>query len=239
MSTTPNRYYTSWEGFWTSLSDSPVEVLWDVGSEQVAAQDLPRFAAHMDPKLPLIDVGCGNGTQTLFLASRFPEVFGVDVAPGAIEKARQSNAAANITYSVLDLLQRSQAEALHSKIGDANLYLRTVLMQFLPPDRPTVVESLTTLLGTKGALYMQEYPPAAEQYYKSLFERQGIPPGFERVLRHGITPGVLSPADLEVLFPKNAFEVLGAGDCRMQTRIPLADGGFAQPPAIFLVLRRR
>ncbi len=58
--------------------------------------------------LPLgraLDVGCGTGTNAIWLAQRGYEVCGVDVAPLAIEKARAKLAAGlNCRFAVLDFL---------------------------------------------------------------------------------------------------------------------------------------
>jgi 2-polyprenyl-3-methyl-5-hydroxy-6-metoxy-1,4-benzoquinol methylase len=33
---------------------------------------LPYISGYLDPALPVVDVGCGNGRYTRWLASRFP-----------------------------------------------------------------------------------------------------------------------------------------------------------------------
>src|SRR5436305_12735617 len=47
-----------------------------------------------DPaKLRALDVGCGVGVTDRFLADRFGELHGVDIASDAVEKARKANPA--------------------------------------------------------------------------------------------------------------------------------------------------
>src|SRR5829696_916840 len=71
MTDAATHYRSIWESYWGSLSGAPGEVFWDAAPAAGAALDLPRFQAFADSSLPLLDVGCGNGTQTRFLADHF------------------------------------------------------------------------------------------------------------------------------------------------------------------------
>ncbi len=48
-----------------------------------------------------IDIGCGTGTSSIYLASRGFEVTGVDFAPAAIRRARAAAADAQVTATFL------------------------------------------------------------------------------------------------------------------------------------------
>lgn len=63
-------------------------MLWDAGPEFVAARHLPLLADHSAGRRTLVDLGCGNGTQTWYLASGYPRVVGVDISQAAVERAR-------------------------------------------------------------------------------------------------------------------------------------------------------
>ena len=58
---------------------------WDIGRPQGA---VVRLAAGRSIAGPVVDVGCGTGDNSLYLASLGLEVVGVDFARGAIDKAR-------------------------------------------------------------------------------------------------------------------------------------------------------
>ncbi|NED05056.1 class I SAM-dependent methyltransferase, partial [Streptomyces sp. SID6648] len=59
-----------------------------------AGRHLAHFEPHLtDPALPLIDLSCGNGTQTRYLAERFPHVVGADLSAAALEHARRADPA--------------------------------------------------------------------------------------------------------------------------------------------------
>lgn len=237
--TSANRYLTSWEGFWSTLSGAPGEIFWDVDPAHAAQQDLVLFQGYADPQLPLIDLGCGNGTQTRFLADHFARVIGTEISPTAIDVAKTKNAAPNISYRILDVLCPGDAQALHEEIGDANLYMRGVLHQLSPADHATAIQSIERLLGTKGILYLIELSSAAESYFTQLFKQDGPPPGLARVFQHGITPGMLNENDLEVLFPPDRFTLLRTGQSHIHTVHTLPTGEVVKVPAFYAILRQR
>ncbi len=236
-----NRGYAdAWEQFWGTLSGDPADVLWNVPYEQAAATDFARFRDVVTKNgLPLVDVGCGDGTQTPFFAEHTDPVIGVDISAKAIEIARQTAAAPNVTYRVLDLMNTADCAAFHAEVGDANLYMRGVLMQFAPDDRPTAAANLRRLMGETGYLYLNEYVPQTKAYYAELFEEQGLPAGFRRVIESGINPGGIDEDEMRTFFPPEDFEVVRRGKHVMNTIIPLDDGGYAQAPAFYALITRR
>ncbi len=77
-----SRYREAWEGFWREAPDEPGAVIWDAEPALTTAVHLALFVPHLAaPGLPVVDLGCGNGTQTRFLADCFPRVLGVDLPP--------------------------------------------------------------------------------------------------------------------------------------------------------------
>lgn len=235
-----NRYQKSWDGFWGTLTGEISEVLWNVPHQDAVASDFKLFQdLIVDNALPLVDIGCGDGTQTEFFGQHVQQVIGIDVSAQAIEIAKSNSQSTTITYQVLDLLDTPACTAFHQKIGDANLYMRGVLMQFSDADRLTVVDNLKRLMGDAGYLFMNEYLPQTKAYYQSIFESQGMPDGFKRVLQHGITPGGISEDDLETFFPPAEYTRIRQGDYFMGTNIALADGGVVKAPSFYLVLKKQ
>jgi SAM-dependent methyltransferase len=237
--TSSNRYLTSWEGFWGSLSGAPGEVFWDADPAYAAQQDLALFREHFDPGLPVIDLGCGNGTQTRFLANHFARVIGTEIAPAAVELAGETNWATNVSYRLLDVLRPDEAQCLHDEIGDANLYMRAVLHQLSPADQQVAVQSIGRLLGRKGTLYIIELSSAAEPFFAQLIQQYGPPPGLARVFQHQITPGMLHEDNLRSLFPSDRFTLLGTGSSHIRTVHTLPTGEVVKVPAFHAILRRQ
>lgn len=237
--TSANRYLTSWENFWSTSTGTAGEIFWDADPAHAAQQDLGLFQGSIDPKLPLIDLGCGSGTQTHFLADHFARVMGTEISPAAVQIARAKHAAPNITYRVLDVLCPDDAQALHEQIGDANLYMRAVLHQLSPADHATAIHSIERLLGRQGVLYLVELSSAAEPYFAQLITQYGPPPGLARVFQHQITPGMLNENDLDTLFPPDRFTLLRTGPSHIHTVHTLPTGEVVKVPAFFAIFRQR
>ena len=236
--TSANRYLTSWESFWSTSTGAPGEIFWDANPAHAAQQDLVLFQDSADPQLPLIDLGCGNGTQTRYLADHFASVIGTEISPAAVAIASTKNAAPNVLYRVLDVLCPDDAQTLHEEIGDANVYMRAVLHQLSPSDHATAIQSIGRLLGTKGTLYLVELSSAAEPFFAQLIKQYGPPPGLARVFQHEITPGMVNENDLERLFPPDRFTLLRTGKSHIQTEHTLPTGEVVKVPAFYAILRR-
>ena len=237
--TSANRYLTSWEGFWSTSTGTPGEIFWDADPAHAAQQDLPLFQDYADPQLPLIDLGCGNGTQTRFLADHFARVVGTEISPAAVAIASTTNAAPNISYRILDALSPDAVQALHQEIGDANLYMRGVLHQLSPTDQVAAIQSIERLLGRRGTLYFIELSSAAEPYLTQLITQYGPPPGLARVFQHAITPGKLNENDLEKLFPPDRFTRISTGKSYLHTVHTLPTGEVVKVPAFYAIIRQR
>lgn len=234
-----NRYATSWEGFWSTSTGAPGEIFWDADPAHAVQQDLALFQGYADPQLPLVDLGCGNGTQTRFLADHFVRVIGTEISPAAVQIAQTKNVAPNASYRILDVLSPADAQTLHEEIGDANVYMRAVLHQLSPADHAMAIQSIERLLGAKGILYLIELSSAAESFFAQLIQQYGPPPGLARVFQHQITPGMLHENNLELLFPSDRFTLLGTGQSHIRTVHTLPTGEVAKVPAFYAILRRR
>ena len=106
-----------WERWWAGVHNAPGEIVWDPDAADLAV-DLEVFGRSFDPDLPVMDLGCGDGRQTRFLARRFQTVIGADISPTAIQRAAAADNPANVSYRVLDASARDQVEQLHRELGD-------------------------------------------------------------------------------------------------------------------------
>ncbi len=100
---------------------------WDTGVPSELLQRVLRDHA-IEPTRTL-EIGCGTGTNAIFLAQQGFSVTAVDVAPLAIEQAKQKAAAAgvDVDFRVVDLLQPGAAAELtggtpYSFVFDRGVY---------------------------------------------------------------------------------------------------------------------
>jgi SAM-dependent methyltransferase len=123
---------------------------WDTGSPQGA---IVRLAAAGSITGPVLDVGCGTGENSLFLAALGHDVVGIDLAQAAIAKARakatQRAADGSIEFLVLD--------ALH--VGEMGQTFRTAIDSGLfhclaPEQRVAYAASLREALSPGGSAYL-------------------------------------------------------------------------------------
>jgi SAM-dependent methyltransferase len=239
----PRRYSQHWEKFWSSidLTGKEGQVLWDSEPERASAEDLERFRSQVDESLPLLDLGCGNGRQTRFLARSFSRLVGVDVSAAALDLARQETPAeAGIDYRVLDATRPEQARALHRELGDVNIYMRGVFHIIQRADRSRFLESLRILLGERGTLYMIEIGGNALACLRTYpgDSPSGLPRHVHRVVENGVIPVGFGPRDRATFFSDVFWDVLAEGPSAIHT-IPLGHGQEGQVPAIFMLLRPR
>lgn len=227
----------AWERWWAGIDGTPGEIIWDAAEGDLEA-DLEHFAATFGQRLPVVDLGCGDGRQTRFLACHFRDVVGVDVSAAAIGRARATDNPPNVGFQVLDARDPAGAVRLHRDLGDANVYIRGVLQALPPASRPRAVQTVAALLGTAGTLFAKELPPEAASYFATVTEQHGLSPGLARVMRL-IPPGEISEPDLLRLFPADRFDVLSSGTSHMRTVNTLPDGEVITVPAIYAVIRPR
>ncbi|QNP69273.1 class I SAM-dependent methyltransferase [Streptomyces roseirectus] len=234
------HYREAWEGFWREAPQEPGSVLWDAEPDVTAAAHVPLFTPHLlDPGLPLIDLGCGNGTQTRFLATRFTRVLGVDLAEAALEHARRADPEGRAEYRFLDAVDRDAAERLHDELGDANVYMRGLLHQCGPEDRGPLTEAVAALLGARGRVFLVEPSEEAGAILGGLARRpEGPPPKVAPIFRHGIAPGAVSDAAVPGHLTSAGLTVLALGQAPLTTTEHTADGALIVLPSRWAVAGR-
>ncbi|WP_267242397.1 class I SAM-dependent methyltransferase [Streptomyces sp. PR69] len=235
-----DHYKDAWEGFWSEAPDVPGEVFWDTEPALAAEAHLALFEPHLaDPALTLVDLGCGNGTQTRFLADRFHQVLGVDLSAAAVERARRQDPSGEQRFRELDAVDSDAVAQLHAELGDANVYMRGVLHQCVDKDRQALADTIATLVGQRGRAFVVELGEEAGARLMALAQRAAGPPAkLLPVLRHGIAPGAVADAEVGRLFAAAGLDVIAEGELPLATTEHASDGSRLELPSRWLVVGR-
>ncbi|MFJ9038279.1 class I SAM-dependent methyltransferase [Streptomyces sp. NPDC102406] len=234
------RYKAAWEGFWKDAPEEPGSVFWDAEPALTVGPHLALFEARLTAAgLPLVDLGCGNGTQTRFLADRFPRVIGADLSAAALDRARDADPAEQAQYRQLDATAADQVQALHAELGDANVYMRGVLHQSEPDDRQPLVDAVAALVGERGRAFVVEPSERARPLLRDLARHPaGPPPKLAPVFAHGLAPGEVPDAAVPEYVRRAGLTVLDSGELPLLTTEFTPDGSRIELPSRWMVLGR-
>ncbi|MEV7425337.1 MULTISPECIES: class I SAM-dependent methyltransferase [unclassified Streptomyces] len=234
------RYRASWEGYWRETSDAPGEAIWDADPSFSAEPHSELLLPYADTSLPLVDLGCGSGTQTRYLATRFARAIGVDLSQAAVEHARRADPAGVAEFEQLDLVDHDAVRALSERIGDTNVYMRAVIHQSEPQDRAAVAAAVTTLLGSRGRAFVTELTSASRDVLQQAAQGPGGPPEkLRRVFAHGLKPADAEDEEVPGLLRAAGLTVLASGDAPLPQTEYLPDGARIELPARWYVLAGR
>jgi cyclopropane fatty-acyl-phospholipid synthase-like methyltransferase len=122
---------------------------WDTGRPQPAFGALGQSGAVQGS---VLDVGCGTGENALFFASLGHEVWGIDGAPTAIERAQRkaTERGVNAQFLVHDALALEGLGRTFDTVIDSGLF-----HVFSDDERPLYVASLAKVLLPGGRYFMQ------------------------------------------------------------------------------------
>ncbi|MET8677427.1 class I SAM-dependent methyltransferase [Streptomyces sp. NPDC004647] len=234
-----HQYREAWESFWRDISDAPGEAIWDSDPALTAAPHMEWFAPYADTSLPVVDLGCGNGTQTRYLATRFATAVGVDLSTAAVEHARRADLRGVATFRQLSLTDTDSIRELHERLGDSNVYMRAVIHQSDEKDRPQVAAAVAALIGTSGRAFVVELTSRSKAVLQQLVQAPGgPPPKLAAVFAHGLRPAEAEDSEVPRLLREAGLDVLARGDTALAQTEHRADGTRIDLPAQWFVLGR-
>lgn len=236
-----NKYTENWERFYqTTYKKLQKQSLWAVPAESAVETDWPFFNKLFSAELTCLDVGCGTGEQSRFLAHHYAQVVGLEVSETALEIARQNDDTNKLYFRHFDICDKVNAAALHQEFGDCNLYIRGVLHQIKEEDRENMRASLQILAGKKGRIFINEVGSNIRDYLDNLGTRfSALPAQMRMVLLANLAPLGLSQELLIEWFPQASFTILDSGQSALSTNLQLTDGTLLKIPSIYAVLENR
>lgn len=248
----PRNQARAWNRFWSGVrrTGADGDVLWDVPHPDEAGFTAAQLRTYADLGLPMVDLGCGNGSRARALAAFCPRVVGVDVSAAAIERARSETASAQragnvehpgVEFRVADAADPAFGSRLAAEIGDANVHVRGVLHVLPPPARPAVVRTIAHLLGRRGTLFLSETNAPGDPL--DYLATQGVtatrmPAMVHRLVVSGIRPpSHFGAAEVARYFPQPPWRVLAEGPTTMYG-LPIRPSEQSQHiPSYFAVVR--
>ncbi len=121
---------------------------WDIGRPQKEFVEMVRRGEMTGP---VLDIGCGTGEHALFFAKEGYEVWGIDRAPLAIEKAREKASERGLFVHFLVMNAR--------ELPGMNMKFKTVtdsgfFHTLSDKERPGFVNNLAAVLEPGGTYFM-------------------------------------------------------------------------------------
>jgi SAM-dependent methyltransferase len=214
----PRDPVQAWQRYWAGVSTtgSRGDVLWDVDADDEFTRYRELLVGHMDRTLPVIDLGCGNGRFTRWLATVFPLAVGVDVAAAAVERARlESDGTAGVEFRAVDVTAAAAVAALAADYGPVNVFVRGVLHVLNRSSQRRLAAGAHTLVGGTGRLLLAEtaFRGSGLQYIESLGAGpRGIPMPLARAIGGLPRPGAFGAAERAACFPAAQWAVLAEED---------------------------
>jgi cyclopropane fatty-acyl-phospholipid synthase-like methyltransferase len=121
---------------------------WDIPGPQPAFAELEEAGAF---GRSVLDVGCGTGEHALYLAARGHDVWGIDFAPVAIERAQAKarERGLSVHFQVADALDLERLGRTFDTIIDSGLF-----HVFSDEQRPSYVKGLAAVLRPGGTAHI-------------------------------------------------------------------------------------
>lgn len=145
---------------WSETYDTDQNLTRDL-DQKVTREELANL--HVDS---ILEIGCGTGKNTPFLAQVGKRVHAIDFSEGMIEKAKEKVKAGNVRFSVADLTQPWPCEA-----RDYNLIVCNLVLEHIQ-DLSFIFSQAFRVLDDQGTFLINELHPFRQyEGKKARFDR--------------------------------------------------------------------
>lgn len=128
---------------------------WDIGGPQ---PDMVSLLTDLPPLDPILDVGCGSGDLSVYLARLGHQVVGIDFVQRAIDQANRKRAslpaaiARMLTFRVANAARPAAMDGRYGAVIDSGF------LHLLEPDESTdYLADVATVLTSPGRLFLHEF----------------------------------------------------------------------------------
>ncbi|WP_077488078.1 class I SAM-dependent methyltransferase [Sinomonas mesophila] len=224
----PRNPGEAWERYWNTVGTEDAEILWDSGRHDEGRPYEELVLRHLDTRLPVVDVGCGNGTWTRWLAERFPLALGVDLSASAVHQAaRESAGVPNAEFDAVDALGPGAGAALRERLGEANVFIRGLFHILKPEAQHRLAATLHDVVGTRGRVLLTEtnFRGSGLAYIEHLGATGDHIPGPLRAAIETLPPPRhFGASELRRAFPDSEWRLLEERDVVIEA-VPMAEPG--------------
>ena len=239
----PRNPGVGWERYWTSVGAGDAEILWDSGRHDEGRPYEELIRRHLDTNLPIVDVGCGNGPWTRWLAERFPRALGIDLSVSAVgQAARESAGVPNAEFDAVDALAEGAGAAVRERLGEANVFVRGVFHILKPEAQHRLAATLHEVVGVRGRVLLTEtnFRGSGLAYIEHLGATgDHIPVPLRKAIETLPPPKPFGAPELRRAFPDAEWRLLEERDVVIET-VPMAEPGVPERiPGYCAVLARR
>lgn len=213
------------------------KALWDVDAERAIKTDLEVISKYFNDALPIIDFGCGTGTQSAYLTLQFDKVLAIDVSQTAIEQAKNLHSNEHLEFRTINHENDNFYNALNVEFGDCNIYMRGVIHQIKDEDLRSFNENLKTLMGLTGKLYFIEVANHIFDYFSKASDSfSKLPSAMKQTFLSHLPPRGLDQNNLSHFFDPELFKTLYYEPTFLKTNLVFKDDNEIKIPAFRGVL---
>ena len=160
---------TQWEDYWDSFprKSGRDEFLRQVGKtvhgQPISAEQLELLVADIIQKLNIkasdqvLDLCCGNGLVTSFVAGKCKQIVGVDYSSFLLEIARENFSVPNVRYYCMSALDITP-EKLHISAPFTKIYMYEALQSFTEEQLAPLIERLLALSNETPVILLASIP---------------------------------------------------------------------------------